>query len=564
MLGMSHEEPDGDPTGQIQYFPPELRAKKFSVTCSVLEPDTRRWVKLCVRGLTCAEVNMLYLVRFNYNVGVDDDSPSPLQLASSSKHFQTILFALKGELDRRRDLTAATYALNGDLLSWSVDACFDVTPGTHYALRSKYQIPDTFGTIARDQLVEVKRIRPGADLVVPKSSASSDTNEWLVFKYYTSKVTMDEIWNAVHICARLGSHPNIMPLRHLVVDEADPSRVVGYTAPWFHGGSLDHFTGTFKLKWAKQLFQAVDDLHLKYGIVHNALFSANLVIDRATDNLVVIDFGDAVRIGTGPPGSYLYDYRAAIDATLNTNRNLKYPDSLKYRPSIVRDIGHVCRLIFSAVTRDSSHRVRDIKKGGWRKHPNAELDSPAHAFRKALMDWLEVRNAAPIICHWTEASEPLDYPDYMPPPLIDIDAFLSDQAKRGSLRDYLLSSPRRGAGLEVDDALRREVLSGRRLEDIYALHQDTGGDFLIDPIDQTTLERLPFDLLSGPYKEATSGRSFLRATAARAGIRVISWPRPATSDLDPARRLLANGEYEEPNDEEPPTKRRRRRRRSPL
>lgn len=100
----------------------------------------------------------------------------------------------------------------------------------------------------------------------------------------------------------MSPHPNIVPIRHLVVHEkvdgSDSSAaVVGFTMPFIPGGSLKaaRTTRIFKLKWAEQLFDVIDDLNLQYGIVHGDVRLRNQMVDPATDNLVLIDFGLAAK-----------------------------------------------------------------------------------------------------------------------------------------------------------------------------------------------------------------------------------------------------------------------------
>ncbi|KAK0712780.1 hypothetical protein B0T26DRAFT_622194, partial [Lasiosphaeria miniovina] len=98
---------------------------------------------------------------------------------------------------------------------------------------------------------------------------------------------------------RLSGHPHVVPIRHLVVEEGPGRGVVGFTVPFLPGGSLEasRTTRPFKLKWAKQLMQVVNDLNLQHGIAHTDVRLRNIMVDPATDNLVLIDFGTAARCG---------------------------------------------------------------------------------------------------------------------------------------------------------------------------------------------------------------------------------------------------------------------------
>ena len=47
---------------------------------------------------------------------------------------------------------------------------------------------------------------------------------------------------------------------------------------------------------SKQIIQAINTLHKKFGILHNDLHASNIIIDYATNRSVVIDFGKATPI----------------------------------------------------------------------------------------------------------------------------------------------------------------------------------------------------------------------------------------------------------------------------
>jgi len=253
-----------------------------SDTCLPLyDGDSRRWFSL-------------KLVR------VDSKTQASLRSADYVATWAPIHRALAAEIDGglALEVTAVVMTADGNILAKLNDTEHDCTPGTHYASPADYQLPGCVDTISRLELAEVKRLGPLVDVVAPVSAPS----ERFVFKHYEDGDAIYRMWHDVQIPARMSPYPNIVPIRHLVVHEkidgSDSSAaVVGFTMPFIPGSSLQatRTTRIFKLKWAKQLFDVIDDLNLKYGIVHGDVRLRNLMVDPATDNLVLIDFGLAAK-----------------------------------------------------------------------------------------------------------------------------------------------------------------------------------------------------------------------------------------------------------------------------
>lgn len=431
--------------------------------------------------------------------------------------------AIRKELDAAPpNATALVLTLDGQVLCKSTDPAHDVTPGTHYAPIGDYHIPVHIKTMARDELVEVSRLISFVDIVTPVSSPSLE-GERLVFKHYQHAMHLPGIWNSIHIGAILSNHPHICPVRHVVVDETDRSRVVGYTSPFITGGTLESrkSSRTFKLKWAKQLFRTVDDLHLKYGVFHGDLHTDNMIIDTATDNLVLIDFGHSGKIGTLHPLNHL---QGALTHETTACPLLEVSvDIQKAVRCVHRLVTGLHSLFFTGsdglpMPFQHSH----IKTGGWVKGANVTLDSPADDYYKAAMEWIRQRNAGPMVTEHSQASEPLNYPDYMPVPKVDIDAYRRLKAKMDAL-----CAPRQLRHVYTDPVVLDEMnhppfctVPPITFPELWWIHVN------LDPT-------------------ATSGRYFLRSNAIKAGHSFVSWERPPTALLDPTRRLLANGKYEE-------------------
>ncbi|KAJ9161980.1 hypothetical protein NKR19_g1682 [Coniochaeta hoffmannii] len=401
--------------------------------------------------------------------------------------------------------------------------------------------------LARHELIEVTRLIAFADVVTPVSSSSVE-QERLVFKYYQHVFDIRANWNAIHIGAKLSTHPHICPVRHVIVDEIDRSRVVGFTAPFFPGGDIYETRASrpFKLKWAKQLFQTLDDLHLKYGVYHGDVSSHNMVIDPATDILVLIDFGCSGKIGT----PFLHwHHRAALSPEVPHN---PLYDIREHQPvwAIAHDMQSALITVWGLITGAKgnilvSSEVRGriivdnstIREGGWARHPDVKLDSPVEDYYKVTMDWLRERNTGVRITEHHQASEPLNYPDYMPPPQVDIDAHMRKEAKEQAAK-------------EAREAKRH----AKEQVELCNMASQQGGKLASNPV---PLEDMRFHIYVDSVWEAiwlrdvqgdrgaTSGRDFLRVDAIEAGCPFLNWERPSTAQLDHSRRLLASGKYED-------------------
>ncbi|KAK4442090.1 hypothetical protein QBC34DRAFT_313850 [Podospora aff. communis PSN243] len=340
--------------------------------------DSRRWLRLTV-------------------VDVDDATQQTWESAYGEAAWAPVHNALAAMIDNGQDMKAVVVKADGTVVSTSSDGSADVTPGTYYAPPDDYQLSGSTkpATIARDRLVEVKRFGSFVDVVRPVSQPS----ERLVFKHYEDDKVITDIWYSAHFLAGMAEHPNFVALRHLVLDER--GGVVGYTMPFIPGGTLRSARRSriFKLKWAKQLLQALDDLNLERGINHLDLRTRNLMVDPTTDNLIIIDLGKArirgENLGTCVPP-------AAFNTSLVT-LNLFGPGT--------------ARMDDAEGGRAGSHPlttgIEALTAGPWTAHPDARLDSPAEAYHTILTDWLRRRRADP---RCRVPANPLRVPRYMPIP----------------------------------------------------------------------------------------------------------------------------------------------------
>lgn len=543
----------------------------LNINAILFDADSRRWLKVTVKGGRRA----LLLER-------EPDGSTYYDTICTPKfvdHAGPIFAGIRAELDAGpSNLAALEVSVDGEVLCRSTDPRDDSTVGTHYAPIGDYHIPGHIKTLGRDELVEVSRLIAFVDVVTPRSSPSPE-EERLVFKYYQHPLNLPGHWNSVHIGAKLWNHPHIAPVRHVVVDETDRSRVVGYTVPFYPGGTLASTTHsrTFKLKWAKQLFQTLDDLHFKYGVLHGDCHAHNMLIDPATDNLVLIDFGCSAKIGSPHPSAHLRAALTHIGRSVNP------------MGQIAADIKAAFQEVYCLVTGagstlkepgDGIPTIVHMKEGGWVKGPGIMLDSPAEEYYKLCMDWLRRRNAGPKITEHNQASEPLDYPDYMPPPQVDIDASKTMKAKEQAAQiicdarceaNKITCKAREQAEKIIAEAkLASQIATSDAAETSNKAIASTNSSPKPVPVPETpqppqgpdygtmlledmmTEGCLFFDAeewfenaYMDPDPVGTSGRYFLRYHAVKAGHKFLNWERPSRAQLDRTRRLLANGKYEE-------------------
>ncbi|KAK3345978.1 hypothetical protein B0T25DRAFT_571138 [Lasiosphaeria hispida] len=498
----------------------------LDVCFPIHDGDSRRWLRLNVVGVDAATYRSWF-----------------------SEHYESawapVHDALAAMIDSGRapDVTAVTITADGTILSTSSDASTDVTPGTYYAPPDDYQLPGhcKFELIPRNHLVEVDRLCSFTDLVTPVSSPS----ERLVFKHYEDGGRLiTDVWLSIQILAGMSGYPHLVPIRHLVLHEHSGG-VVGFTMPFIPGGDLQatRVSRTFKLKWAKQLFEALDHLNLEHGIDHRDVRLRNLVVDPATDNLIIIDLGKARRCGHFggtciPPTSYSplsfafqpipttlgtaaaeveggeeeeeeeEEKAAAANIDISTDPAAEVEEGGEEEEeekaaaanidiSTNPDVNAAIVMVHELVTRSPTDHawvtkehglwngrgIDAITTGPWTAHPDARLDSPAEAYHAALVDWLRRRRADP---RCRAAAAPLDFPDYMPIPQGDTVRILN-----------------------YDDPL---------------------WPYYKSPLGTTSSVKV-------------SGHQFLRRDAVRAGRPVVDWTRPAATALDPARTLLATGRY---------------------
>lgn len=223
--------------------------------------------------------------------------------------------------------TVAMYTDGSSLLSVSTDAEKDLTHGTNHFPLEEHQLPPHIAakTVLRSELTEARRFVAEVDLVsyppslCPSSSGrKAKTAGRYIFKYSPSLA--NGLWKQVQMLARLPRHPSLVPIDRLVLDELTGTRVVGFTMPYIASDSLEHAKPPlFKLKWLRQLMQLADDLNLEHGVVHQAIFHRNLIIDPESDSIVLVNFDAASRVGVTMKSNNVRDHEGIVETMDNVS-----------------------------------------------------------------------------------------------------------------------------------------------------------------------------------------------------------------------------------------------------
>jgi hypothetical protein len=139
----------------------------------------------------------------------------------------------------------------GELVSFSCDVADDWTMAPFYPSTSDF--PPGTETVRRADLTEISRLGVQTDLC--EYDSSDGKVHRVAFKYYTNENQVPVFWHELNCVLKIPKHPNIVPFDRLVIDTLDgEDKVVGFTAPFVEGGTVDDSPGrVFKLKYLRQL-----------------------------------------------------------------------------------------------------------------------------------------------------------------------------------------------------------------------------------------------------------------------------------------------------------------------
>lgn len=330
---------------------------------------------------------------------------------------ERVIQALAGFVDQLdADVNLVNLSIEGDLISISSDEKDDSAQAPLYCPIN--MIPDHYRrgrVVSRADLVEVDRLSQCVDLVTYRSQPGSRA----VFKYQFHHNQVLRNWHELNCWMRLSCHPNIVPFDCVVTDYEDvPDHgtfevIVGFTSVFVPGMTVqDNPSRLFKLKHLEQLIEVVDDLNLKFGIVHQDMAPRNLLIDPVTDTLQLFDFSCAGKLGSEG---------ATEDQGLFSNSG-----------SFKLDLTGVVATVYEIITRDTQLAeqvlmgadISTIEEKEWVKHPDVNLEKDVTHYRQTLQSWLERRNhPEALITHYTQAPSHMEWPQSWRPevPWLDQD-----------------------------------------------------------------------------------------------------------------------------------------------
>jgi serine/threonine protein kinase len=123
------------------------------------------------------------------------------------------------------------------------------------------------------------RLGPCVDMSSYKDE-SQNRDEIVAFKFYPlEKPTRRKMaWDELQAYKNLPSHPNLVPLDRVVIEDVE-SRVIGFTTKYIPGGNLDNPDRPFLFEYLQQLTNLIDFLNLDLGIMHQDVAARNLLID---------------------------------------------------------------------------------------------------------------------------------------------------------------------------------------------------------------------------------------------------------------------------------------------
>lgn len=315
--------------------------------------------------------------------------------------------------DLHPGITKVTLSATGEVINTSTDPDHDCTPVVNYPLFTQKEAgQDSLASIQRSQLKEINRLAICVDLVdthTPTGSAGL-----LVFKYDFLQDNLGSLWKEAFLIRRLQACRHVVPFHNFVIDDVEP-RFLGYTSKFISGGSLLETRRPFRKDWLLQLMKFVDDLNLMYGVVHQDIAPRNILLDPATDNLYVIDFGLAEFIGSDRE----YKPRNDIDGVIYTLYEILTHDET-----------------FRDDVNPEDYRVEDITSlQEWPLQSELEPGLDVPTLRSMVMEWAESRSRRGSPDHF-ELRNTLDFPQ-MPSTEVE-NGFPDDRSGEEAMTKHLV------------------------------------------------------------------------------------------------------------------------------
>ncbi|KAI1747832.1 hypothetical protein F4782DRAFT_519471 [Xylaria castorea] len=211
-------------------------------------------------------------------------------------------------------------------------------------------------TVHRSDLVEIDRLAPRVDVMEDKSR----NDQRIVAKWFLGHAR--HTWREMLTLQSMPLHPHIVSIHNIILDD---ERIVGWASK--------HVDGT----------DTLDHLHLELGILHGDLQLKNILVDRATDNILLVDFENVGMVNekqlqwefnqlTWSVYEIITHDLALVEEKLYDNTpDDENPDAIyACDPSVINEMSE------------------------WPVRTN--LDCKSEEIRQYLRNWIERRNALPV------------------------------------------------------------------------------------------------------------------------------------------------------------------------
>lgn len=298
--------------------------------------------------------------------------------------------------DLPENITKVTMSTDKKLEGTSTDPEWDSTPFVPYPRFTVKEVgDDAWDCLQRLELEEIDRFSPCVDLVTLKHA---DSSKKVVFKYAALDVSLTHMWREAFFLKRLKGCPYVLTFHKFIVDDVEP-QLLGFTTEFIEGETWDHLGDEqlFRQKWLQQLLEVIDNLNLKYGIIHQDIAPRNLLIDSATDSLCLIDFNVSTEIGSELERRPRNDIDGAIYSLYEV-----LTKDLHFRSTVHHDHWHV-------------EDVTTMEE--WPLRVKLEPGLDVQTLRSMVMDWAKKRReTSPSLS--TQIQKPLGIPP-LPPPRIN-------------------------------------------------------------------------------------------------------------------------------------------------
>ncbi|KAI1906007.1 hypothetical protein LOZ12_005882 [Ophidiomyces ophidiicola] len=282
------------------------------------------------------------------------------------------------------DIHCLKISADGDLISVSTD---DPTWEVRYP---EYPGPLADCEVAyRSELTETDRLQVCTDLVEYNPRHAGEKKEVVAFKYTIYQQRVEYIWRELHTLKALQGHESFVAFHRVVLDDVS-KKVLGFTSQYIAGGTLENYRDRpFYFNWLK-LTDAIDELNLGFGIMHQDVAPRNILFEPSSNNLKVFDFDRSCLIGDQQPG------RNDVDGVIFT-----------LYETLTKD-GHFRRVPFHQQQVGNVEEMED-----WPLVvPLEEGKGGITAYRSFLAEWAEGRRTTRVIKHHSEAKHPVSFPTY--------------------------------------------------------------------------------------------------------------------------------------------------------